>query len=319
MGNASSVRRSMTALEWGMLIALSVLWGGSFFFVGVIVEDLPPLTIVVLRVGLAAIALHVVVLAIGQRMPAGLGIWAAFCGMGVLNNAIPFGLIVWGQTQIASGLASILNATTPVFTVLVAHVLTSDERLTAGRAAGVLAGLAGVAVMIGPSALEGLGLNVFAQLAVVGAALSYGFAGVFGRRFRRMGVSPLHTATGQVTASAVLLAPLAMAVDRPWALPMPGWETWGAVLALALLSTALAYILFFRILATAGATNIMLVTLLVPVTAVLLGIGILGETLAPRHLAGMALIGLGLAAIDGRPVAALQARWHDRQTSPPKT
>jgi drug/metabolite transporter (DMT)-like permease len=223
-----------------------------------------------------------------------------FFAMGLLNNLIPFSLIVWGQSHIASGLASILNATTPLFTVIVAHFLTSDERMTGSRLFGVLAGLAGVIVMIGPGFLAGVGTSVLAQIAVLGAALSYAFAGIFGRRFSRMGVPPLLTATGQVTASTALLAPTVLIIDQPWTLPMPSGQVWAAVIGLALLSTSLAYVLYFRILATAGATNLLLVTFLIPVSAILLGAALLSERLNPEHFLGMALIGLGLAAIDGR-------------------
>jgi drug/metabolite transporter (DMT)-like permease len=290
----------MELLEWTLLIALSVLWGGSFFFIGVAVDALPPFTIVALRVGLAAVALNVIVPALGLMMPKDWRHWLAFLGMGALNNVIPFSLIVWGQTHISGGLASILNATAPFFTVVVAHFLTSDEKLTGRRFAGVLVGFLGVVFVIGPQAVKGLGMNILAQLAVLGAATSYAFAAVFGRRFRRAGLAPLVTAAGQVTASSVLMLPLALIVDRPWRLPMPHLEVWGAVLGLALLSTALAYILYFRILATAGATNLLLVTLLIPVSAILLGTMIRGEQLDLRHLAGMGILVLGLVIIDGR-------------------
>ena len=295
-----TIHASMTPLEWGMLLALSLLWGGSFFFVGVAVAELPPLTIVLARVGLAAAILWLVVKVMGLGMPAAGGLWAAFFGMGVLNNLVPFSLIVWGQTHIASGLASILNATTPLFTVIVAHFLTSDERMTGARLFGVIAGLVGVIVMMGPAVVDGIGANVLAQAAVLTAALSYAFAGIHGRRFKRLGVSPLLTATGQVTASTVLLAPMALFVDRPWTLPMPGVYTWAALIGLAAVSTALAYILYFRILATAGAINLLLVTFLIPVSAILLGVVILGERLNSEHFLGMALIGVGIVAIDGR-------------------
>lgn len=292
--------RPMSTSEWAMLLGLSVLWGGSFFFTRVALAGLPPLTLVLLRVALAALILNAVVLLAGSRMPRDGRVWAAFAGMGLLNNAVPFCLIVWGQTHIASGLAAILNATTPLFTVAAAHVMTSDERMTRGKLAGVLVGLAGVVAMVGPAALAGLGTDLLAQVAVLGAALSYALAGIFGRRFRRLGVPALATAAGQVTASSLLLLPLCLVVDRPWTLPMPGLPVWGAVLAIASLSTALAYGLYFRILATAGATNLLLVTFLIPVTAILLGVSVLGERLAVRHSAGMALIACGLAAIDGR-------------------
>jgi drug/metabolite transporter (DMT)-like permease len=300
------INRTMGPLEWGLLIALSVLWGGSFFFAEVALAELRPFTVVLCRVGFAALVLLIVVYATGQRMPRRGGLWSAFFVMGALNNLIPFTLIVWGQTQIASSLASILNAATPLFTVVLAHLLTHDEKLTPNRLAGVLLGMAGVAVLIGPEVLQGLGLHLAAQLAVLGAALSYGFAGIFGRRFR--GEPPLVVATGQVTATTVMILPAALFADRLWAVPLPGAATWGAIAGLAVLSTALAYVIFFRILAAAGATNLVLVTLLIPVSAILLGTAILGERLAAGHFAGMALIGLGLAAIDGRPLKALRRR-----------
>ncbi len=305
-----SKHRVMGPAEWLLLVTLSVLWGGSFFFAKVAIAELPPFTVVLARVGLAALALLLIVVASGQRLPRSARLWGAFLVMGALNNLIPFSLIVWGQTQIASGLASILNATTPLFTVVLAHVLTRDERLTPGRFAGVLAGLAGVAVMIGPETLAGLGGPLPAELAVLGAALSYALAGIFGRRFR--GTPPLVTALGQVSASTLLILPLALLADRPWTLPPPGPATLCALAGIALLSTALAYVIYFRILAAAGATNLLLVTFLIPVSALILGTTVLGEHLTGGQLAGMALIGLGLAAIDGRPLVWLRRRFGRR-------
>ncbi len=299
-----SANKVMGPLEWGWLIVLSVLWGGSFFLGKVALVELPPFTVVLARVSLAAAALHMLLLARGQRMPTSPRVWGMFVIMGALNNLIPFSLIFWGQTQIASGLASILNATTPIWTVLLAHVFTRDERLSANKLSGVVLGLVGAVLMIGPDALRGVGLNVLAQMAVVGAAISYAFAGVFGKRFR--GIPPLVTATGQITATTALMIPLALVTDRLWTLPVPSGRTWLALLGLALLSTAVAYVIYFRLLATAGATNLLLVTFLIPVSALLLGITILGERLHPRHWAGMVLIGLGLAAIDGRLVRRLR-------------
>jgi len=295
-----AINSVMGRKEWGLLLLLSLLWGGSFFFVGIAVKQLPPFTIVALRLGLAALALWSVLLLSGQKMPMRPGVWLAFFAMGFLNNAVPFSLIVWGQTQIASGLASIFNATTPIFAVLVAHFLTGDEKFSVNKFAGVIAGFSGVAVMIGPGLLSGLSGHAFGEIAVLAAALSYAFAGVFGRRFKRMGIAPLATATGQVTAAAIILLPVSLVVDHPLSLPMPGAATWSAVIGIALLSTALAYILYFRILMTAGATNLLLVTFLVPVSAILLGWLFLGEVLALRSFIGMAMIAIGLAAIDGR-------------------
>jgi len=308
MTDSPNRRASMTSTEWAMLIALSVLWGGSFFFQGVAVRELPPLTIVVARVGLAAVTLWIALALMGIRVPGSRRVWAAFFGMGILNNAIPFSLIIWGQAHIGSGLASILNAMTPLFSVIVAHLATGDEKLSPAKLFGVVAGIAGVTVMIGWQALGSLGLEVAAQLAVLGAALSYGFASVFGRRFRDLGVQPMATAAGQVTASALLMAPLMLVIDAPWTLPAPSLITVGALVGLAVLSTALAYILFFRILAGAGSVNISLVTFLIPPTAIALGIGFLDERLEINHLIGMALIGVGLCAIDGRILAGRRRR-----------
>ena len=295
-----TVNRRMTGNEWLALLVLSVFWAGSFFFVGVQVKALPPFTIVSLRVGLAAIILNIFLKALGKRMPGELSVWRAFFGMGMLNNAIPFCLVVWGQSHIASGLAAILNATTPLWTVIVAHFLTDDEKITANRLLGIAIGFVGVVVLIGPDSLQGLGTNLLAQLAVLLAAVSYAFAGVYGRRFRRMGIEPIITATGQVTASAILLVPFAVFVDTPWALAVPPWPVWAAAIGAAVFSTALGYLLYFRILATAGATNLLLVTFLIPVSAILMGAYGLGEHLEMRHFAGLACIGAGLAAIDGR-------------------
>jgi drug/metabolite transporter (DMT)-like permease len=295
----------MNVLEWGLLLTLSVLWGGSFFFNGIAVKELPTLTVVVARVMIATIILLVATSAMSVRLPREGSVWATFFGMGLLNNVVPFSLIVWGQAHIASGVASILNATTPLFTVVVAHVLTPDEKMTGGRLVGVLAGFAGVATMIGSDAVASLGIDVVAQVACLAAAVSYALAGVYGRRFKTMGVSPLATATGQVTASSVMLIPIMLLVDKPWTLPLPSTAAILALMGVAALSTALAYILYFRILATAGATNLLLVTFLIPVTAILLGVLALGETLQLKHWMGMALIGLGLAAVDGRPWRAL--------------
>ena len=295
------INQTMSAKDWTMLLLLSCLWGGSFFFIGVAVTELPPLTIVTLRVGLAAIILWIFFLVSGQEIPKSVKLWRTFFVLGLLGNAIPFSLIVWGQTHIASGLASIINATTPLFTILIAGTLLSDERITGGKLIGVALGILGVAVLIiGPSRMIEITSDTTAQLAVVGAAISYGFATVYGRRFKAMGISPLTTVIGQVTTATVILLPLALIVERPDQLSNPSIQVWFAVFSLAAFSTVLAYILFFRILSSAGATNVVLVTFLVPITASLLGWLVLDEQLYIEHFIGMAFIGLGLASIDGR-------------------
>jgi drug/metabolite transporter (DMT)-like permease len=298
-----NINRPMGATDWLLLTALSVLWGGTFFCTEVALDEVQPATLVLGRVGIAALALLAAVHASGHRMPREASLWVSFLVMGALNNLIPFSLIFWGQLEITGGLASILIATAPLFTVLLAHFLTGDERITPNRLAGLLLGIAGVVVMIGPEALRGLGLHLLAQLAVLGAALSYAFAGIYGRRFR--GQPPLVAAAGQVSASALMMLPATLLLARPWTGPLPGATTWAAILGIALLGTALAYILYFRILASAGVTNLLLVTFLIPVSAILLGTVLLGERLDPEHVLGMGLVGLGLAAIDGRPLRAL--------------
>jgi drug/metabolite transporter (DMT)-like permease len=290
----------MNLSEWAILIALSILWGGSFFFIDVAVQTVPPFTLVFLRVALASLTLFAFLRLRGPLPRFGASTLSAFAVMGLLNNVVPFSLFAWGQTQIGGGLASILNATTPIWGVIVAHLATSDERMTPSKLVGVIAGFAGVAVMIGPDLLRSVGGNVLAQLACVAAALCYALAGVYGRRFRRLGIDPAQVSTGQLAAAALLLLPVTALVDRPWQLAAPPLEAWAAILGLALLSTTFAYVLYFRLIATAGATNALLVTFLIPVTAILLGVTLLGERLEPRALAGMALIAAGLACIDGR-------------------
>lgn len=301
---------TMGTRDWSLLVLLSLLWGGSFLFVGIAVAELPPFTVVLGRAGLAALALLAFVYLSGGRMPWTPSLWAAFLAMGALNGLIPYSLIVWGQQEIDSGLAAILNATTPLWSVLLGHYLSRAERLTPARAAGLVLGFAGVVVLIGPGALSGLGSQGWRQLAVLGAALSYAGAAVYGRRFGHL--PPAVAATGQVTGTAVLVLPLALFLEQPWTL-VPSLEVWGAILGLSLLSTAVAYLIYFRVLATAGATNLMLVTFLIPVSAVILGILVLGERPGLQVVAGMALIFAGIAAIDGRLASRLaRARRRDR-------
>lgn len=291
----------MGLVEWSMVLCLSILWGMSFFLVELLIEELLPLTIVFLRVGIAALTLWTIARILGLPFPRRIGTWTAFLGIGLLNNVIPFTLIVVGQIHIASGLAAILNATTPIFTMLVAGALLTDERLTAVKLSGAVLGLSGVAIMIGPGALQGIGENVLAQLAILGAALSYAFAFVFGRRFKKQGLHPVTTAAGQVSGSTMLLIPVVFYFQEPGALVGLSLMGWGAVAVLGVFSTGAAYVLFFGILGRAGTTNAAIVTLLIPVWAILLGSLVLGEILHAIHIAGMALIALGLAAIDGRP------------------
>jgi drug/metabolite transporter (DMT)-like permease len=296
----TAINQTMGRKEWLMLFLLSVLWGGSFFFVGIAVVELPPLTIVSLRLVLAALTLWLVMVCMGQRLPRSLNVWGAFFVMGLFNSAIPFSLIVWGQTHIASGLASVLNATTPLFTVIMAGVFLADERISSRKIISIVIGFIGVVILIGPSSLDGLGVNVFAQLAVLGAAASYGISGVYGRRFKQMKIPPLATATGQLITSSLVLLPISILVERPDQLMLPSASVWLAVIALAVFSTALAYIIYFRLLSSSGITNLSMVTFLIPITAILLGVMVLDEVLRTEHLIGMFFIVASLLGIDGR-------------------
>jgi drug/metabolite transporter (DMT)-like permease len=305
----------MSRGAWSMLATLSLLWGSSFFFFKILAASLPPCTIVLGRVGLAAIILNVYLLL--RRTPMRVGYpWRQFLVMGTLNNVIPFSLIAWSEGRIPSGLAAILNATTPLFTVLLAHGLIRTERLRGRGWVGLLLGFCGVVVLIGPGAFNAWDARSLpAEAACLAAALSYACAGVYGRRFRAL--PPLHVATGQVTGATVIILPIAAISDRFWTLPMPSVPVWGALAGIAGLCTVLAYILYFRILATAGATNLLLVTFLLPITALLLGGLFLSEIITPRAVAAMAMIGASLAVIDGRPVSVLSAAWK-RLTKPPQ-
>lgn len=292
----------MTVRAWVLIAVMSVLWGGTFLFNRVAVAEVPPITIVFVRVALAGLVLWPLVGLNRLTLPRDLISWRDFAVMGLLNNVVPFVLIVWAQAHIPGGLASILNALTPLFAVVCAHVLTTDDRATPNKVVGVQLGLAGVAVLVGPGALGAAGDAVLAELAMVAATFSYGLSSVWSRRFR--GRPPLVTATGQLLTSTAMLAPLSLLVDAPWTLAVPSAATLACLAALALLSTALAYVLFFRVVTLAGPSNAMLVTLLIPVSAILLTATILGERLQAHQFFGMAVIASGLIAVDGRLV-----RW----------
>jgi drug/metabolite transporter (DMT)-like permease len=294
---ATPMNPTMRLEEWLQLVVLSVLWGGAFFFVGIVVKEVPPFTVVLCRSGLAALALAFYLAFYEEQMAVSPRLWGAFLVMGILNSLLPHSLIVWGQRHIDSGLAAILVSTTPLFSVLLTPVWSGEEDITPARVTGVLLGLGGVVVLIGPEALGGLGRHGLGQLATLGAAASYACAGVYGRRFK--GLPPIVAAVGQLTGTTVLVLPLALLMEQPWTLH-PSLIAWGALFGLALLSTAVAALIFFRILAVAGATNVMLVNFLVPVSALLLGWLVLGEQLDWTALAGMALIFIGLITIDGR-------------------
>lgn len=281
-----------------MLLLLAAVWGGSFFFAEVALKEVPPLTITLFRVLLALPFLALIIRFKGLQIPTSPKVWCAYLVMGALNNAIPFSLIFWGQTQIDSGLASILNATTAMFAAVVAGVLLKDEPLTAKKIAGAVLGIIGVAFIMGPTALTEFNPSNLAQLAILAATLSYAFAGVWGRT-ALAGQTPLVNAFGMVIGSTLLMIPVVYIIDGPPNLGLSP-TVWASLLGLAVLSTTLAYILYFAILARAGAANLLLVTLLIPPFAIGLGVIFLGEKMGSEAWVGFGIIALGFAVTDGR-------------------
>ena len=308
MATASSPAIDLTS---GLLLAaLAFVWGGSFFFAEVALQELPPLTITLFRVALALPVLALVVRIKGIPIPRGGRVWGAYLGMGALNNAIPFSLIFWGQTQITSGLASILNGTTAMFGAVVAGLLLKDEPLTPNKLMGAGLGILGVAVVMGPAALTSLDPRSLAQLAILAAAFSYALASVWGKLFLA-GQPPLMNALGMVTGSTVLMLPLVFYVEGVPRFDLsPG--VWGALIGVAVLSTALAYLMYFEILRRAGSANLMLVTLLIPPVAVTLGGVFLQERLGTEAVIGFLIIGMGLAVTDGRLLRWVRGRRQAR-------
>ena len=288
----------MQGQDWALLFLLAFIWGASFLFARIAVLEVSPMILVFWRVALAALVLNVILTFRSGFLFGDTKLWIAFAVMGLLNNIIPFALIFYGQQEIGVGLAAIVNAMTPIWTVLIAHVATADEKMSRNKAVGTALGFTGVAVLIGAAALEGLAASVLAQIAVLGATVSYGFASVFGRRFAT--TPPLQTARGQLTMSSLIMLLLLPFVGASFSFEWPSVATVWSIILLAVVCTAFAYLLFFRILARAGALNISLVTFLVPLSAILLGIVVLGETLEWRHLIGLAIILAGLIVIDGR-------------------
>ena len=290
--------RSLGITEWMLLVGLSILWGGSYLFMKLAVLTVPLFTIVLGRVSIAALALLIVLTISGTGIPKGRRIWVAFFGMGIFNNVIPMSLIVFSQNSISVGLASILNSITPLFTILVAHMTTNDERLTFRKLVGISFGIMGVVMLMGPELVDNFGVAALGEWACLGAALSYACANTFGRRFVQLGTKPMQTAFGQVVASTVILAPLVIVVDQPWTISDPGFLPVLSILALGLFCTALAYVIYFQILARSGATAIALVTFMIPPSAILMGWLALGEQISSQDFLGMSLIGVGLFSVN---------------------
>ena len=296
--NESKLHMGIT--EWTLLAILSVLWGGSFFLIEIAVRELPPFTVVLGRVGIAGMVMTILVYLTGERMPTSFKIWYEFIILGAVRSFIPFCLIVWAETQIPSSLASILNATTPIFTMILAHFLTKDEHITPARAIGVLLGFGGVVIIIGPDALQGLSLKGVGQIAILGAAFSYGLSHVYGRRFANL-PAPV-VAAGMLIGATVLSFPFAVIIEKPWTLS-PGITSSIAVIGLALFSTALGFLIYYRILKVSGANNASLVTFFIPISAIILGVSVLNEKLRWNSVSGLTLIILGSSIISKRLIS----------------
>jgi drug/metabolite transporter (DMT)-like permease len=308
MANAAlSAQKKMTTPAWLLLLAMGALWGISFVFSKIAVVEIEPMTLVFLRTALAALVLLAACHFYGVRMPTTLAAWRDYAILGFFSSSLAFSLIFWAQQFIDASLTAILVAATPFFTVLVAGLLLADERLSTQKVLGVAIGFVGVILVVGPRHLLGLGDDLIAELAVLLAAAAYAIASIWGRRFA--GEPPLATATGQVTASAIMMLPVALIFESPLQMNMPSWPVVGAVVALAVFCTALTYLIFFRVLKMAGASNATLVGLVIPVFTMLFAIPILGETITLLKLAGMLVIAIGMMVLDGRPLAALRRNF----------
>lgn len=288
----------MSTTQWLWLVALSILWGGAFFFIGVAVDHVPALTLVLARVAIAALVLIPIVYLMGHRLPTTWQGWVPLVGMSLFNNVIPFTAIVSAQATIPSGLASVLNGTTPIWTLLLLRVFTDDHPLTTNKIVGVILGALGVGILMGPDAFTGRDAQVIGVVLMLIATASYGASAVWGRRLSE--TPPLVSSAGQLIGSTLILLPLVLIMDQPWTLSPPPLSVVAAIVGLAVVSTAVAYLIFFHIITVSGTANVMLVTLLIPVSAIALGITFLDETLLTRHIVGALVIGCGLLAIDGR-------------------
>jgi len=287
------------AAEWGLIALQSMLWGSSYFFIAVVQPELPALTIAALRTIPASATLLLIVLSLGYRLPATLAEWRLFIGFSAFNTVVPFLLIVWGQARATGGMAAILNATAPLFGIFLAHLLTHDEKLSWNKVAGILVGISGVGILVGYDVVAGQSADLLARLALLAAPFCYVLANIFVRR--RLGHYPPFVIAAMQMVGAIFVAfPLALAIDQPWTLPVPSLKVLGAIVGMGVLGSALASLCHFTVLQRAGATNASLVTLIMPLTPILLGGVFLGERLSARDIAGAVIIAAALIIIDGR-------------------
>lgn len=289
----------MGAVEWGLIALQSTLWGSSYFFIAVVKSEVPALSIAAFRTLPAAAVLLAIVLSLGYRLPATLAEWRLFIGFSVFNTVLPFLLIVWGQSRTTGGMAAILNATAPLFGIFLAHLLTHDERLSWTKAAGIVVGISGVAILMGRDVLAGASSDLVARLALIAAPLCYVCANIFVRR-RLGGYPPFVIAVMQMLGAVLVAVPLALVLDRPWEGPLPSAMAVAAIVGMGVLGSALPSLCHFTVLQRAGATNASLVTLIMPLTPIMLGWVFLGERLSATDIAGALVIAAALVIIDGR-------------------
>lgn len=302
------ISHTMGARDWAMLLTLSVIWGSSFFLHEIALRDMQPFTIVAVRLVLAAVVLNALILLRGQRLNFSWPAWKALFVMALLGNVIPFVMVVWGQAYITASLASILNATPPFFAAIMAHFYTRDEKLSVRKLTGVVLGFLGAVLIVGPQAFSDSLAHIYGEMALIGASFLYAVVAVYGRRLRGLGLDPVQASAGQLSLAGAMSLPLALLLEDPLAAGIPGMDSLLAMLSLALLSTALAFLMYHALLARVGANNTVLVTFLIPVSAIILGVTFLGETLDGNQVAGMLVIATGLAVIDGRILKKTQSK-----------
>jgi drug/metabolite transporter (DMT)-like permease len=297
----------MGAVDWGLIALQSMLWGSSYFFIALVKSEVPPLSIAAFRTLPAAAVLLAIVLSLGYRLPATWAEWRLFIGFSVFNTVLPFLLIVWGQARATGGMAAILNATAPLFGIFLAHLLTHDERLSWTKAAGIVVGITGVGILMAHDLVAGASADLLARLSLIAAPLCYTCANIFVRR--RLGsYPPFVIAVMQMLGAVIVAMPLALIIDQPWAVPLPSGTTLLAIAGMGVLGSALPSLCHFTVLQRAGATNASLVTLIMPLTPILLGWVFLGERLGGHDIAGALVIAAALLIIDGRVV-----KWAMRQ------
>lgn len=281
-----------------LLILLAALWGPSFLFIKIAVAEIPPLTLVLGRVGIAAVLLTLFLWAQGKTLPRSRTVWRHLAVMGFIHNTIPFVLFGWGEQYIDSAMASILNGTTPLFTIILAHYFVGDDRLTPAKLVGALIGFAGLLLLITPSLTDGVQVTTWGLLAVSLAAAMYGVAIVYSRNHLR-GLPPLVAPAGQMIMATIYLLPLSLLVDRPFSLPPLSLPVVGAMAALGVFGTAVAFVVYYRLIETAPASYVSMTTYIIPVFGVVLGVLVLSEKLTWHAYAGFALILLGVMIVNG--------------------